>query len=334
MKAQARAGRFSRRVGQRFDSLDALAKAASIGRRLGYTAERLSPLRDEAIACMAIPDMKQSGPPLPMPAGQIAYAHDAGLTRYAIRLRDGTVKVRRTADDRELAAFAAQGDRDCWIFALSADGRYLASEELPSRALVVWDADRNALCLREPGPVSDVAARFSPDSRQIATAHDDGSLLVYDLKSGQCRRRWRLPAPARDLAFRPDGKEIAVIYLQPRANCLILDADTGEHLRTFPITNSANLTWSPDGTTLAITSNETTISLWDTATWARKAILEGATSGGLTSAFHPTGTLLASDGWEGQFRLWDPALGRQVLSLTGGWKPEFSQDGRVLIAGN
>ena len=36
----------------------------------------------------------------------------------------------------------------------------------------------------------------------------------------------------------------------------------------------------------------------------------------LDAAFHPAGTLLASNGWEGRLRLWDAVLGRPVLSLT------------------
>ena len=41
LKAQAQAGRFSRRVGQRFDSLDALAQAAQIGRERKMQPERV-----------------------------------------------------------------------------------------------------------------------------------------------------------------------------------------------------------------------------------------------------------------------------------------------------
>ena len=58
---RARAGRFSRRAGQRFDSLEALRQAAQIGRELGLPPERFDALRDEAIACMALPDLKPTG---------------------------------------------------------------------------------------------------------------------------------------------------------------------------------------------------------------------------------------------------------------------------------
>ena len=232
---RARAGRFSHRVGQRFESLAAVAEAAKIGRELGFPAERFDRLRDEAIACMALPDMKPAGPPIHRPEGMIAFAFDAGMTRYAFRFRDGTILVRRMGDDQEIARFTAVGDRDIWLFAFSPDGKYLATNDYPSRTVEVWDVDRGTLCLRDPVPASGLAARFSPDSRRIAVAHADGSLLVYDLKSGQCCRRWRGPAPANDLAFRPDGREIAVVYQESQPTCRILDADTGTQVRAIAL---------------------------------------------------------------------------------------------------
>src|SRR5262249_11092352 len=54
---QAKARRLSRRVGQRLDSLAALAKAAKIARELNLSEKRLRELRNEAIACLALPDL-------------------------------------------------------------------------------------------------------------------------------------------------------------------------------------------------------------------------------------------------------------------------------------
>ena len=150
--AQARASRFSHRVGQRFESLEALSEAAKIGRELGLPADRFDRLRDEAIACMALPDLKPAGPPIRTPEGMIAFAFDPGMTRYAIRLRDGTILVRRMGDDQEIARFAAQGDREIWVFAFSPDGKYLATNDYPSRAVVVWDVDRRHPPRARPGP--------------------------------------------------------------------------------------------------------------------------------------------------------------------------------------
>src|SRR5262249_23024361 len=56
--AQARASRLSRRVGQRFDSLQALAEAARTARQLGMPEAAFRELRNEAIACLTLPDLR------------------------------------------------------------------------------------------------------------------------------------------------------------------------------------------------------------------------------------------------------------------------------------
>ena len=74
------------------------------------------------------------------------------MTRYALRFRDGTISVRRVADDGEIARFQARGDRDIWILGFSPDGRYLATTHTPGRALTVWDVDRRSHRRERPGP--------------------------------------------------------------------------------------------------------------------------------------------------------------------------------------
>ena len=99
LTSQARATRFSRRMGQRFESLKALSQAAAIGRALKLLPERFETLRDQAIACMALPDLEPTGRVITTPPGVIAQAFDSAMTRYALRVPDGTISVRRVADD-------------------------------------------------------------------------------------------------------------------------------------------------------------------------------------------------------------------------------------------
>jgi hypothetical protein len=54
--SQAQARRVSRRMGQRFETLGALTLAAAIAKELKLPPKRLEPLRDEAIACLSLPD--------------------------------------------------------------------------------------------------------------------------------------------------------------------------------------------------------------------------------------------------------------------------------------
>ncbi|MGD0039111.1 MAG: protein kinase [Isosphaeraceae bacterium] len=332
--SQAQARRFSRHVGQRFESLAALEQAARIARELELPTERFEPLRDEAIACLALPDMRKSGRVIDRPPRVLLVAFDPSMTRYALRFRDGTILVKNVHDDQQVARFHARGDRGIFVFGFSPDGRYLATTHSPELALTVWDLDRRAVALDDAGPVS--SARFSPDSRRIALCRVDGPLLFCDLSTGRHSRRWSLPTVG-DLAFRSDGAQIAVTTKDPKnASCRILEVDTGQVVRTFPLSVSryVRVIWSPDGTTLA-TAYDEKMYLYDAATGTRKATLEGSTNHVINMGFHPAGTLLASNGWEHRLRLWDAVLGRTVLSLPGNYSPassEFSRDGRIVVS--
>ena len=328
---RARAQRYSRQVGQRFESLAALEKAVKIGRELDLPPETFDPLRDEAIACLALPDLKPTGRVITWPSGVAKIVLDPAMTRYALRSRDGTISVRRVSDDQELASFprVAQSERDFWVFRFSPDGRYLASMDGPGRALNVWDVDRRAVAVNDPGPVWR-QVQFSPDSRRILVARQ-GKLLDYDLTTGQLRSIW--PGRVHDFAFRPDGAQIAVIDNESKPpTCRILDEKSGRIDQTFSLRSGVDwVAWSSDTHTLATPCHDMKIDLWDTTTGIRRATLEGHTNGGLSASFHPAGTLLASDGWEARLRLWDPVLGRPWLTLTGGSEVQFSQDGRIAL---
>jgi serine/threonine protein kinase len=205
---RARLGRFTHQVGQRFKSLEALHQAADIGRELKLPRERFEPLRNEAIACMSLPDLEPVGRVIKRPQGTVCVAFDSTMTRYALRLRDGTIHVRRVDDDEEIARFITRGDREAGA-SLSPDGRYLATCDHPEDVVTVWDVDRRAIALNLPGLTR---VEFSPDSRRIVVDREGKLLLVYDLASGQLLRRWRPAVPVGWSVFRPDGTQIAGVY--------------------------------------------------------------------------------------------------------------------------
>jgi serine/threonine protein kinase/WD40 repeat protein len=332
---RARSWRVSRRQGQRFEALDAVKKASDVGNALGLPAESFARLRDEAIAAMALPDMKPDGPPIQQPDGTIAFAFDEGMTRYAFRLRDGTILVHRMSDGQEIERFRVAAGSDSWVFAFSPDGRYLAFGDGPSNTLSVWDIDRKVRCVHDPKRLSQARAGFSPDSRRIAVGHDDGSLSIHDVQSGKQYSSWRSPAASERLAYRPDGKQIAICYWEDPPSCRIVDVETDQEIHRILIDAPGPASWSPDGRTLAIPGKDSSISLWDASAGQRMATLEGATSRGINARFHPSGTLLISNGWEGRLRLWDAVLGRQILNVSGFDGIEFSREGQIfLLRGN
>src|SRR5262249_41641992 len=129
---QARSRRFSRQVGQRLESLDAVAKAAAI-----RSDERL---RDEAIAAMALPDVSL-GPSwrAGLPA-LCAWCFDTQYRLWA-RVNDrGVISVRSVPDNREIRNIEGPPIKSPggWLGMFSPDGHYLATLELGHGPLRVW----------------------------------------------------------------------------------------------------------------------------------------------------------------------------------------------------
>ena len=263
-------------------------------------------------------------------------AFDPTLTRYALRFKDGTISIRRVADDEEVDHFQARGDRGISVLSFSPNGRYLATNHYPDRGVTVWDVERGAVLIEDPGPLAAAAAQFSPDSRRLAIGREDGEVLIYELATGQPRWRWRLTG-ANYLAFGPDGAELAAVEnASTPPTCRIVAAETGQLVRSIVLPTMTSVAWSPDGLTLATPSNDRDrrIYLWDAATGQPRATLEGHSNGGILAGFHPLSTLLASNGWEARLRLWDPILGRSWLSESGASviDGQFSRDGRVVLS--
>src|SRR5262249_8366298 len=153
--------------------------------------------------------------------------------------------------------------------------------------------------LEDPGPVFAGAARFSPDGHRLALVTEDSRLVVRDVASGTVAAQWRLPAPGA-LAFSPDGSRLAVVdnTTGPPA-CRFLDGATGRRVGELDLSSAASeIAWSPDGSTLCAATGSMTLDLWNLSTGSRRATLEGHTNSGLFASFHPSGALLATNGWE------------------------------------
>ena len=77
-----------------------------------------------------------------------------------------------------------------------------------------------------------------------------------------------------------------------------------------------SVAFSPDGRTLATSSDDHTVRLWDAAAGSPRGILEGHIDEVDGLAFSPDGRL-ASSAWDKTIRLWDPASGQTLLILKG-----------------
>ncbi len=326
---RARAGRFSQRQGRRFDSLAALALAARI---------RPSPqLRDEAIACLALPDLRTARECDAWADGTIDLVFDPRLEKYARRAEDGSISVRRVEGDAEVRRLPGRGrfpGHRAWGLAFGPDGQRLAATFLPDNALEVWDLGRDAPLYRHAGPA--FHPTFSPDGKQVAAVfgYPNNQVGVIDLASGRLRKLPGKPTQNHVVAFHPGGRQLAVATaVSGRPVVQVLDLETGKAIAELPHSETIfEVAWHPGGKLLAVPcqGEDGRIYLWDVARRAPQSVLEGGPA--VRIAFNRAGNLMASSCWDKKLRLWDVRTGKQVFSVPGSpVEMRFSADDCLLV---
>jgi serine/threonine protein kinase/WD40 repeat protein len=340
--SEAETRRLSRRVGQRFGTLDAIARAMRLAATADVTEKERLHLRIQAIAAMGLPDVRFAWRRQLSPALRLGFTVDPGFKRYAIKRDDGTVIIRSIADDHVLVELAGVSHRiDAPVGGFSPDGRYLAMKSWDQHdRLEVWDLAARRLVLTEHNiSGSNLPSwSFHPDGRRLALGLADGSIVVVNLPDGRELRRWAEGfGRATAMAYNPDGSRLAVAPVSTGSvYILAAESDDGRVLARLP--NPAyvfHIAWNPLWSNLlAAGIEDRTIRIWDVDTVRVTATLEGARDNGLEVAFHPGGDILAGRGWDGILRLWDIRTRQQILTMASSWLPElhFDRDGRRLSA--
>ena len=113
---------------------------------------------------------------------------------------------------------------------------------------------------------------FSPDGKTLAAAGHDGSVRVWDAKTGEVLHTLTGHGDtAHAVCFAPDGATLATAGEDGRVR--LWDAATGKHQRDLDGHRGRvwGLSFAPDGRELASAGGDQTVRVWNPTTGAERA---------------------------------------------------------------
>lgn len=202
--------------------------------------------------------------------------------------------------------------------------------------VVVWEAGRDQPILTLGGSgerIGPLAA--SPDGHQIAAGTMDGSILIWDVETGERLYTYRATEQIYRLRWSPDGTRLAALLKAgDDAHLLVWQPANGQYVASRSgLHRFVSLEWRSDQE-LAIIAYPT-LWLWNLKTGhARRVDLESPLPvPGLLALLDPN-RLLAYSPSEQTIGWWDIASGQLLYSLTLPVNPPDKQDGAIVLGAN
>lgn len=329
---QARSQLESKQMGQRFDVLAALQKAAAI--------ENTLEVRSAAAAALAKPDARLLKRwPDGVRSGNLRNTFSPDLETYIAPRTSGGCELRATKDQSLIRHFpetprgATKTARQLEVVVFSRDGRRVAVQYHDLR-LDVWDRDLAEPLVKlypQDGPTP--ALDFSPDGKLLACGTTNG-LFVYSLADGSRRALPQTGSDAQHIRFDHTGKRLAIV----RSNVFeIWDFPEAKRVWSVPAESFVNWSaWSPDGSSVAAANPVSRdVLVFDAANGTVLTRFGGHTAAPFLFEFHPAGQWVASTAHDSTVQLWDRRNGQVVFqAVTDSWQTlQFSPDGHRIATG-
>jgi len=223
-------------------------------------------------------------------------------------------------DSNEYQAFLG-----CFKAAFSPDSTHLATASFEGDARIWRVADSESvleLSGQHTLPVTTI--NYCPDGRQIVTASDDGTAVIWDAESGAVIHRLRHgSAPLNYAEFSPDNQSVVTNSRDGLAK--IWNAQTGEQkgesLKHDGVIRTAR--FSSDSLRIITCSFDNTARIWDARTGLPLAGPFRHEGSVMWAAFSPDGTRVATSGSDTLAHIWDfPPAPRGTVPE---WVPDWAE---------
>ena len=261
----------------------------------------------------------------------LGQATKARLQTLGLALANEAVSQQQIGNDTLGAVLA----REAFLFNEKSGGVYLNE---------VYDALRRTLNALEDGKGGPTvlgrhddwvtALAYSPDSRWIASAGNDGNVFLWRAMGSPTDASVLTQGAVQHLAFGPSGKHLAV-------GDTLWDLETRQPQASLGETQPADpdVAFSPDGKLQATGGADGTVRLQNVETGVELAVLRGHEGPVMALAFSPDGATLASGSGDRSVQLWAlTPLARKpvVLREHTHWVHAlaFSPDGETLVTGS
>jgi WD40 repeat protein/serine/threonine protein kinase len=221
----------------------------------------------------------------------------------------------------------------------SPDGRLFVTEGPEESGLIdIRDTSSGRRVRSFRGHDGDVnLVAFSVDGAMLATTSDDGTVKVWNPRTGRLRHTFTGEGPVWGASFSPDGSRLAASWQAEQA-VRVFDLETGRRVaQVAPVPAALTTSFSPHGRRLAIATFEGAGVVVNARTGRRALDLEGA-EGPRAVAWSPDGRWIATAGQDRRLRIHDARTGSVRFTLAGHTSDivavDWSTDSRRLASGS